>query len=51
MPSSKPAPTRCQTVDAARQEGKTLLELIVEIIESHGPGGDEAQDGVVLILD
>lgn len=28
-----------------------VFDLVVEIIRNHGPGGDEAQDGVQLILD
>lgn len=30
--------------------GATLFDTIVEIIRMHGPGGDEAEDGVVLDL-
>jgi hypothetical protein len=35
---------------ARRHEGPTLFDLIVEIIRTHGPGGSEAEDGVVLEL-
>lgn len=31
-------------------EGPTLFDLLVEIIRSHGEGGDEAEDGVELQL-
>jgi hypothetical protein len=35
---------------AQRGEGRTLFDTIVEIIRSHGPGGEESSDGVVLEL-
>jgi len=35
---------------ARRGEGQTLFEILVEIIASHGPGGDEAEDEVTLEL-
>ncbi|MGH3727681.1 MAG: barstar family protein [Micromonosporaceae bacterium] len=35
---------------ARRSEGPTLFDQIVEIIREHGPGGGEAEDGVVLDL-
>jgi hypothetical protein len=35
---------------ARRGEGRTLFDTIVEIIRSHGPGGEESSDGVVLEL-
>jgi hypothetical protein len=36
---------------AARcNQGPTLFDVVVEIIRDHGPGGDEAEDGVVLEL-
>jgi RNAse (barnase) inhibitor barstar len=31
--------------------GPTLFEIIVEIIHDHGPGGSEAEDGVLLQLE
>ncbi len=31
--------------------GDHLFNTIVEIIQDHGPGGEEADDGVVLVLD
>jgi len=36
---------------AKRCEGPTLFDTLAEIIRKHGPGGDEAEDGVELILD
>jgi RNAse (barnase) inhibitor barstar len=36
--------------EARRHRGQTLFDLIVEIIQNHGPGGDEAGNGVVLLL-
>ena len=36
---------------ARRGEGPTLFDTIVEIIRVHGPGGDEAEDGVMLELE
>jgi hypothetical protein len=35
---------------AQRHEGPTLFDEIVEIIHEHGPGGSEAEDGVLLEL-
>ena len=38
-------------LDEARvQRGTTLFDWLVEIIETHGPGGDEAEDNVHLEL-
>jgi hypothetical protein len=38
-------------LDAARRgEGQTLFEILVEIIQAHGPGGKEEDDGVELEL-
>ena len=31
--------------------GETIFETLVAIIQSHGPGGDEAEDGVDLVLE
>lgn len=40
-----------EELDAARRGvGPTLFDLIVDIIEEHGPGGIEAEDGVHLEL-
>ncbi len=35
---------------ARRAEGQTLFDILVDIIRCHGPGGDEADDGVELVL-
>lgn len=35
---------------AQRREGTTLFDWIVKIISIHGPGGDEAEDNVLLEL-
>jgi hypothetical protein len=35
---------------AQRGEGPTLFDEIVEVIRMHGPGGEEAEDGVDLVL-
>jgi len=35
---------------ARRSEGHTLFDILVEIVRCHGPGGDEADDGVALDL-
>jgi hypothetical protein len=38
-------------IDAARRgQGPTLFDEIVEIVRVHGPGGEEAEDGVLLDL-
>jgi hypothetical protein len=39
-----------QLDDARHQRGQNLFDLIVEIIRDHGPVGDQADDGVVLVL-
>jgi hypothetical protein len=40
-----------QDIDAAvRGEGPTVADIIVSIIRTHGPGGDEADDSVELEL-
>jgi RNAse (barnase) inhibitor barstar len=41
---------RADLESAHRGEGPTLFDILVEIIRTHGPGGDEADDGVVLEL-
>ncbi|WP_394620865.1 hypothetical protein JNUCC0626_17715 [Lentzea sp. JNUCC 0626] len=41
---------RARLEAARRGEGPTLFDKIVEIIERHGPGGDEAVDNVILEL-
>ena len=35
---------------AKRRTGPTLFDELVEIIRTHGPGGDDADDGVLLDL-
>lgn len=35
---------------ARRGEGQTMFDMLVEIIRDHGPGGTEAEDGVLLEL-
>lgn len=35
---------------ARKGVGQTLFDVLVEIIEVHGPDGDESEDGVELIL-
>lgn len=38
-------------LDEARQHrGQILFDLIVEIIQAHGPGRSESENGVVLVL-
>jgi RNAse (barnase) inhibitor barstar len=34
---------------ARRGEGQTVFDILVEIIRIHGPGGDEAEDGVEIV--
>lgn len=36
---------------AKREEGSTVFDWLVEIIERHGVGGEEAEDNVRLILE
>jgi len=39
-------------LEAARKsEGETVFDWLVHIIRDHGPGGDEAEDGVLLKLE
>ena len=35
---------------AMRNEGSTVFDWLIEIIRCHGPGGDEEEDNVELIL-
>jgi RNAse (barnase) inhibitor barstar len=35
---------------ALSQQGKTMFDVLVEIISEHGPGGRESEDAVVLEL-
>ncbi len=39
-----------QLARARRGEGPTLFDVLVDIIQDHGEGGAEAEDGVVLEL-
>jgi RNAse (barnase) inhibitor barstar len=41
---------RADLARAQRREGPTVLDWLVEIIRTHGSGGDEQQDHVELIL-
>ena len=41
---------RADLESARRGEGQTLFDILVEIIRTHGPGGEEADDGVELEL-
>jgi RNAse (barnase) inhibitor barstar len=35
---------------ARSREGETLFDIICAILQNHGPGGEEAEDGIVLEL-
>ena len=35
---------------ALRKEGATVFDWLIEIIEHHGPGGEEGRDNVKLVL-
>jgi RNAse (barnase) inhibitor barstar len=37
--------------DAEQERDQTVFDWLLEIIRKHGPGGEEEQDGVKLILD
>jgi hypothetical protein len=41
---------RADLESALRGEGKTLFQILIEIIRTRGPGGEEEQDGVELEL-
>ena len=41
---------RADLESARSGEGQTLFDILVEIIRTHGPGGDEEEDGVELQL-
>ncbi|MFD0782891.1 hypothetical protein ACFQZ8_02970 [Micromonospora azadirachtae] len=48
-PSNRPEiETRIR--NAQRGQGRTLFDMIVEIIRDHGPGGSESEDGIILEL-
>lgn len=34
-----------------RSEGETVFDWLIQIIRNHGPGGTEAEDGVILKLE
>ena len=36
--------------EAKQEKGETLFDMLIEIIRTHGIGGEEAEDGVELIL-
>jgi RNAse (barnase) inhibitor barstar len=40
-----------ELADARAGRGPTVFDWLVAIVRSHGTGGDEAEDGVELILD
>jgi len=40
-----------QEIERARRgEGQTIADIIIEIIQRHGPGGEEEEDGIELEL-
>lgn len=39
-----------ELAEARAERGPTVFEWLAEIIRDHGPGGDEAEDGVELVL-
>lgn len=41
---------RDELIRARNGEGETLFDIICDILRNHGPGGDESEDGVVLVL-
>jgi len=48
-----PSNIDCVRSDLARarnREGETLFDIICSILQDHGPGGEESEDGVVLEL-
>jgi RNAse (barnase) inhibitor barstar len=48
--SSNVARVTEQLMAARRREGSTVFDWVVEIIQRHCPGGDEATDGIELVL-
>lgn len=48
-PANRTRVTR-ELEQAQKQVGPTLFDILIEIIDSHGPRGDEAEDGVILEL-
>ncbi|MFE1595444.1 barstar family protein [Nocardia sp. NPDC058705] len=41
---------RAEVEAARRQEGRTLFDFLVEIVQRHGAGGNESEDGIDLEL-
>ena len=41
---------RDDLIHARNGEGETLFDIICAILQDHGPGGEESEDGVVLEL-
>jgi RNAse (barnase) inhibitor barstar len=37
--------------EAEKSSGPTVFDWLVDVIRSHGPGGDEPEDGVELLLE
>ncbi|MFI9380436.1 barstar family protein [Kutzneria sp. NPDC052558] len=48
-PSNRPS-VEARIADARQGKGPTLFDDIVDIIRDHGPGGEEAEDGILLEL-
>ncbi|MFC0432255.1 barnase inhibitor [Kutzneria buriramensis] len=48
-PSNRPG-IEARIASARNGEGPTLFDDVVGIIRDHGPGGDEAEDGILLEL-
>lgn len=42
---------RVELANARAKAGPTLFDWLVEIIRDHGPGGEQAEDNVRLVLD
>ncbi len=42
---------RVELTNARANVGPTLFDLLVEIVRDHGPGGEQAEDNVRLVLD
>lgn len=49
-PSNREA-VRVELTQARAKAGPTLFDWLVQIIHDHGPGGEQAEDGVRLVLD
>lgn len=48
-PSNRPS-VLSRLADARKGQGPTVFDWLVQIIADHGPGGDESEDGVELVL-